>query len=60
MCVVAFLSLFIVACSSNNPKDVAISFVEEIYKHGDSEDALKYLALPSDEGTKSLMLGKIS
>ena len=40
-----FVAMFIVACGSNTPKDVAVGFLEEIYKDADASDALKYVDL---------------
>lgn len=47
-----FVALF-AACGSSSPKDVAMGFVEEVYKHGDSKDALKYIDLPKDESKRA-------
>ena len=55
-----FVAMFIIACSSNTPKDVAVGFLEEIYKDADASDALKYVDLKgaSDDG-KALLESKL-
>lgn len=54
VCVIGFLG-----CGSSSPKDVALSFVEEVYKEGDVKDALKYVELPEGEADRNFIEGKM-
>lgn len=56
------VALLFVACGSSEPKDVAITFVENVYK-GESDDLLKYVYLfekdKNTAGVKEMVEGKL-
>lgn len=56
----AALTLFLISCGEKSPKDVAVSFVEDIYK-GNGDRLIKYIHLPQMEtdATKEIVKGKL-
>lgn len=56
----ATLALFFVGCGEKSPKDVAVSFVEDVYK-GNGDSLIKYVHLPEAQkaGAKELIEGKL-
>lgn len=56
------VALLLVACGGNEPKDVAVAFIENVYR-GKGDDLLKYVYLPNEKkaeaGVKEMVEGKL-
>ena len=56
----AALALFFVGCGGDTPKDVAVSFIEDVY-NGKGDALIKYVYIPENEkaGAKEFVEGKL-
>ncbi|WP_034356659.1 DUF4878 domain-containing protein [Helicobacter jaachi] len=55
------ISVFLTACGENTPKDVAVAFMEDVYK-GNGDKLLGYIDLPEkaeEVGMKEMLEGKL-